>query len=113
MEEGDKHGGGRQTWRRETNKEEGDMRVSIHCKNLAGTGKIIFSPDTDTYHIGMSALNDTRIPECDIYVQLNREGFKYMHLSSLLNAVCNDRELGTIPDSRLLQCQQTLCHNRM
>ena len=92
----------------ETNMEEGDMRVWIHCKNSAGTRKIIFSPDTDTYHIGMSVLNDTRISECDIYVQLNREGSKYMHLSSLPDAVCNDRELGTIPDSRLLQCLQTL-----
>ena len=53
----------------ETNMEEGDMRVWIHCKHSAETRKLIFSPDTDTYHIGMSVLNDTRICECDVYVQ--------------------------------------------
>ena len=57
---------------------------------------------------GKSVFNDTRISECDIYVQLNREGSKYMHLSSLPDTECNDRELGTISDSRLLQCLQTL-----
>ena len=31
-----------------------------------------------------------------------------MHLSSLPDAMCKERELGTIPDSRLLQCLQTL-----
>ena len=38
----------------DTNMEEGDMRVWIHCKHSAGTRKLIFSPDTDTYHIGIA-----------------------------------------------------------
>jgi len=84
------------------------MRVWIHCKHSAGTRKLIFSPDTDTYHIGMSVLNDTRICECDVYVQLNKDGSKYIHLSSLPEALSDDRELASIPQEKQTQCLQTL-----
>ena len=42
------------------NIEEGDMRVWMHCKYSVGTRKLIFSPDTDTYHVGMGLLEDAQ-----------------------------------------------------
>ena len=54
------------------NIEEGDMRVWMHCKYSVETHKLLFSPDTDTYRVGMGLLEDIRLCECDVYVQINR-----------------------------------------
>ena len=32
----------------------------MHCKYSVGTRKLIFSPDTDTYHVGMGLLEDAQ-----------------------------------------------------
>ena len=40
------------------NIEEGDMRVWMHCNYSVGTHKLLFSPDTDTHHVGMGLLED-------------------------------------------------------
>lgn len=89
-----------------TNQEEGDTRVSMHCKHSAGTNKLVFSPDTDTYHVGMSMLGDCHLSKCDIYVQLNKEGTKYIDISRLPSALSNDTDLAGL--SHLPQCLQTL-----
>jgi len=33
--------------------EESDTRVWLHVVHSAGTRKLLFSPDTDVYHIGL------------------------------------------------------------
>lgn len=45
-----------------TNAGEADLKVWLHCKNSCGVNKLIFSPDTDIYHIGLPLL--TIFPEC-------------------------------------------------
>ena len=34
-----------------SNTDEADLRVWLHCVHSAGTQKLIFSPDTDVYHV--------------------------------------------------------------
>ena len=94
----------------ESSVEEGDMRVWLHCKTSAGTKKIIYSPDTDTFHVGIGLLEDPRLSEYDIYVQLNKLGTtpKYIHLSSLQAALLRDPDLAAIPKPIKLQCLQTM-----
>ena len=94
----------------ESSVEEGDMRVWLHCKTSAGTKKIIYSPDTDTFHVGIGLLEDPRLSEYDIYVQLNKLGTtpKYIHLSSLQAALLRDPDLAAIPRPIKLQCLQTM-----
>ncbi len=52
-----------------TNADEADLRVWLHCKNSNGKRKLIFSPDTDAYHIGLSEIS--HIPDSEVIVQLN------------------------------------------
>jgi len=56
----------------ESSIEEGDMRVWLHCKTSADTKKIIYSPDTDTFHVAIGLLDDPRLSEYDISVQVNK-----------------------------------------
>ena len=37
-----------------SNADEADLRVLSHCVHSAVTQKLIFSPDTDMYHIGLT-----------------------------------------------------------
>ena len=48
--------------------EEADMRIWLHCTHSIGTKKLVFSPDTDVFHIGMLFLRHTRLSECEIIV---------------------------------------------
>ena len=92
------------------NIEEGDMRVWMHCKYSVGTHKLLFSPDTDTYHVGMGLLEDIRLCECDVYVQINRvcDPDKYIHLSKLGEALHYDHCMATISPQIRAQILQTL-----
>ena len=53
--------------------EEGGMRVWLHCKYSEGTHKLLFSPDTDTYHVRIGLLEDIRPCECDVYVYADQQ----------------------------------------
>ena len=60
----------------------------IHC-NYPETKKIVFSSDTDTYHVGMGLLEDVRMAVYDIYVKLSCHGKaeKHFHRSILDKAL--------------------------
>lgn len=95
------------------NAEEADTRVWLHCKYSAGCSKIVFSQDTDTYHIGMGLLTDCRLSELDIYVQLqwshvSKATNRFVHLSALQEALINDPDLAHLPNDILLPCLQIL-----
>ena len=92
------------------NIEEGDMRVWMHCKYSVGTHKLLFSPDTDTYHVGMGLLEDIQLCECDVYMQINRvcDADKYIHLSKLDEALHYDHCMATISPQIRAQILQTL-----
>ena len=52
-----------------SNADEADLRVWLHCKNSCGIHKLLYSPDTDVYHIGLTVLSE--IPEHEVIVQLS------------------------------------------
>jgi len=55
------------------NAEESDTRVWLHVINSAGQRKLVLSPDTDVYHIGLPFLGRTTL---DVLVQLRlQRGF--------------------------------------
>ena len=45
------------------NAEESDTRVWLHVVHSAGHKKLLFSPDTDVYNIGLTAISSS---ECDV-----------------------------------------------
>ena len=46
----------------QSNSEETDLRIWLHCKYAYGTKKLVYSPDTDIYHIGLPLIDNS----CDI-----------------------------------------------
>ena len=49
-----------------SNADEADLRVWLHCANSQGRRKLIFSPDTDVYHLVAQL-----IPQSEILLQLS------------------------------------------
>ena len=76
-----------------SNAEEADTRVWLHIRNSAGQRKLIYSPDTDVYHISAN------LSPQDIIIQLSTIGreLKLLHLNKLENALKLDQDLHTIP----------------
>ena len=58
----------------------------------SGEGKLIYSPDTDVYHIGLTYSN---VASNDMIIQLSTVGreLKLLHLNKLLNAINTDADL--------------------
>lgn len=64
-----------------TNADEANMRLRLHCAHSAGTKKLIFSPDTDVYHVGLTIA--PWLSGTEIVVQLTKtfgEGSKFLLL---------------------------------
>jgi len=81
------------------NAEESDTRVWLHVVNSAGQRKLVLSPDTDVYHIGLPFLGRTTL---DVLVQLSPFSsleLRLLDMQALLTAFANDPDLGTIPSS--------------
>ena len=92
-----------------SNADEGDLRVWLHCIHSAGTQKLLFSPDTDVYHIGLTIL--PLLPRANITVQLTQsynEGSKFLLLHQLHDALLNDPDLHGIHPELRLQALQSL-----
>ena len=91
------------------NSEEADLRVWLHCKHSAGDTKLIFSPDTDTYHIGLPLCKN--LPSIDVYIQLGKsttESPKFMHMNALLDALINDPDLAPVKSELRPQLMQSI-----
>ena len=92
-----------------TNADEADLRVWLHCVHSQGQRKLIFSPDTDVYHIGLSAIS--LIPDTQIIVQLSKDhthGARFLCLNTLLDALSNDPDLADILPNLRPQAMQSL-----
>ena len=93
-----------------SNADEADLRVWLHYVHSAGTQKLIFSPDTDVYHIGLTIA--PRLPGAEIVLQLTktfREGSKFLLLRKfLLEALYSDPVLHRIPIDLRPQALQSL-----
>ena len=77
--------------------EEADTRVWLHTFRSPGSKKLLYSPDTDVYHIGLPLLQ--KYPS-DVFVQLSPMSSperKLLHLNSLCNSLSADPDLAVIP----------------
>ena len=78
------------------NAEESDTRVWLHVVHSAGHKKLLFSPDTDVYHIGLTVISPS---ECDVYVQLSPLSsveLRLLYLNTLLLALQSDPDLALV-----------------
>ncbi len=90
------------------NAEEADTRIWLHTVNSAGNKKLILSPDTDVYHIGLPIVAETNL---DVLVRLskfNSVEHRILDMQALINALNNDPELAHIPSTSLPSVIQAL-----
>ena len=82
-----------------SNAEETDLRIWLHCTRSAGSRKMLYSPDTDVYHIGLPIVS-YQLPQPDVYVQLqgrHKESHRYLHVNNFLKALDSDPDLAQVP----------------
>jgi len=82
---------------------EADTRVLLHIKQAGGPRKLVYSPDTDVYHIGLTNID---LNGDEITIQLSTIGrkLKLLHLNLLCASLNSDPALHSIPDCvKLLQ----------
>ena len=75
------------------NAEETDYWIWLHVLNSAGEKKLVLSPDTDVYHIGLPHIVGT---DLDVIVRLspfNCKELRVLHMQHLLTAFTNDPDL--------------------
>lgn len=90
------------------NAEEGDTRIWLHTVNSGGKKKLVLSPDTDVYHIGLPIVAET---DHDVLVRLskfNSVEHRILDTQALISALGNDPELAHIPSSFLPSVMQVL-----
>ena len=89
------------------NAAETDTRLWLHIKNSACKSFLVLSPDTDTYHIGLSLQQ----PNKQIFIQLspiNSREVKFLNMTALCTALINDPDLVHIEQSNIPQVMQTI-----
>ena len=92
-----------------SNSEEADTRVWLHTFRSPGSKKLLYSPDTDVYHIGLVLLG--RYPQSDVFIQLSAISSpekKLLHLNSLCSSLSGDPDLAIIPSEIHPKVLQTL-----
>ena len=81
-----------------TNADEADMRVWLHCIHSTGLRKLIFSPDTDVYHIGLACVHLLQGNEIVVQLTKNlREGSRFLLFHNMVQALERDPDLAGIP----------------
>lgn len=92
-----------------SNADEADLRIWLHCVHSTGNNILIFSPDTDVYHIGLTHIQ--LMPSKQIIIQLSKSlsvSPKLLHLNALVQALHDDPDLSPIPTSWIPQAIQSL-----
>ena len=90
------------------NAEESDTRIWLHVMNSTGTKKLVLSPDTDVYHIGLPIIAGT---ELDCVVRLssfNSLEHRFLDLQALITAFQNDPGLAAVEQVSLPSVMQML-----
>ena len=67
-----------------SNAEETDLRIWLHCVHSNGSRKMLYSPDTDVYNIGLPIIQE--LPSLEVYIELKerrKDSHRYLHLNNL------------------------------
>ena len=83
----------------ESNAEETDTRIWLHVLNSAGQNKLVLSPDTDVYHIGLPCIINS---DLNVMVRLSpfsSPQLRILDMQTLIAALNNDPELAVIPET--------------
>lgn len=77
------------------NAEEADTRVWLHANYMARGKKLIFSPDTDVYHVGFTNVD---LSQSEVIVQLSVVGrdLKLLHMNNFMAAINTDPNLSSL-----------------
>ena len=81
----------------------------LHCIHSTGTQKLIFSPDTDVYHVWLVFVS--LLQGMEIVIQLTktfREGSKFLLLHHMLQALHSNPDLQGIPSALRPRALQSL-----
>ena len=85
-----------------------DTRVWLYVVNRGGIKKLLFSPDTDVYIIGLTNVNHDKI---DVYIQislLSSLSARFLHLNKLNQVLCTNPGLVMVQQTPRAQVLQTL-----
>ena len=89
------------------NAEETDTRLWLHVKTSTCTTFLVISPDTDVYHIELPLQRQNK--EVFVHISpINSREPKYLNMTALSTALCNDPDLVHIEASKVSQIMQTL-----
>jgi len=89
-----------------TNAEEADNRMWRHACQSWATRILIYSPDTDTYNIGLGLLNSTAKQFSVQLSVVHSSVRKYVYLNNLQTAFLNDPDLASLPRVELSETLQ-------
>ena len=90
-----------------SNAEEADNRIWRHAAKSQATRILIYSPDTDTYNIGLSLIKGTN-KEYIIQINvLHSSEKKFLCLNHLHIALLNDPDLAALPRNNILETMHT------
>ena len=83
-----------------SNAEETDLRIWLHCLLSNGTRKLIYSRDTDVYHIGLPLVLQ-QAPALDVFVQQSPSltmNSQFVSLLHFIRALDNDPDIVCVPN---------------
>lgn len=90
------------------NAEESDTRIWLHVVKSAGKRKLVISPDTDVYHIGLLFVAGTNIIVIVQLSSISSLELRLLDMQALTTAFGNDSDLAEIPTSLLPLAMQVL-----
>ena len=91
-----------------SNAEEGDNRIWRHAAQSHATRILIYSPDTDTYNIGLGLMSGTTKKYIIQLNVLHSSEKKYLYLNHLHTAFLNDQDLAALPRNNISEGMQIL-----
>ena len=80
----------------------------LHILGSPGTCKLLCSPDTDVYHIGLPLVDDHLL---EVYVRVSMfssQEHRYLNLDHILTSLRDDPDLSSIPRDILPKVIQTI-----
>ena len=92
-----------------SNADESDTRVWLHCIHAVGPRKLIYSPDTDVYQIGLTMQPILR--QSHVLVQQSKSTTnspKFIDMTALCNGIKLDSNLSAVQEEHRCQSIQSL-----